>query len=105
MCIAIYSKHVPKIAALLALVCLKYTANQCLGPYTTENFQHSIPEETACTEQNTLISPLNFTTVFNVNSVTPSYIPIIKPISLKMSFIKALLLPSYITVIKKHNDN
>jgi len=75
------------MAALLALVCLKHAANQCLSSYTTNYFQPSVPEETPCIEQNTLISTLNFKSIFNVNSVTPSYIPIIMPISLHMTLL------------------
>jgi len=67
MYIAIYFKPVPMTAVLLALVCLKHAANQCLRSYTTNYFQPSVPKETPCTEQNTLISTLNFTSIFNVN--------------------------------------
>ena len=65
MCITIYFKSVPMTAALLALVCLKHAANQCLSSYTTNYFQPSVPEETPCIEQNTLISTLNFKSIFN----------------------------------------
>jgi len=87
MCTEIYFKPVPLTAALLALVCLKHAANQCLSSYTTNYFQPSVSEETPCTEQNALISTLNFTSIFNVNSVTPSYILIIMPISLNMTLL------------------
>jgi len=105
MCIAIYFKPVPMTAVLLALVCLKPAANQCLSSYNNTNyFQPSVPEEIPCTEQNTLISTFNFTSICNVNSVTPSYIPIIMPILLNITLLlwKTLFLSSYITVIKKH---
>ena len=81
MCIAIYFKPVPMTAVLLALVCLKPAANNI------NYFQPSVPEEIPCTEQNALISTFNFTSICNVNSVTPSYIPIIMPILLNITLL------------------
>jgi hypothetical protein len=48
MRIAMYFKPVPMTAALLALICLKHAANQCLSS-NTNYFQPSVPKETPYT--------------------------------------------------------